>query len=363
MLFTQPQTELSSKIHERIYALGRKIVPFEISTAEIVDKEMLDGLRQVYDFTIELLTDMFKDPMKYKLGEKRARIRNGKQTFEVETTPELFIYWTILGYPYHSASNGRGYEWIINRTELTKPQLPHFEEHKYVLDMLSHMGISYNDENGVRVITSNKYPLLPKYLHMFGEACNKRKVYICDYVMSCDFRVFNKRYVKIVDDTMRIFSDNDREIAYAVHNHLAAKKIKPTLKGFRVVEYKYRDKPLLEICGDFPLNFIIALGKNTENQQYKTLITEIEKLPNKDELLTYIAENIGICNKCSHNYPNGKPNPCFREMEFFGKKQKLCGFNLNKAKNKNRANGYTERDVDLLKQIIDLRISTIDLMA
>ena len=184
MMFNKNQTEFPSKIHEVIWDIGCRVMPFEISTAEITDPEMLEGLRQIYDLAQQLYVDMYNNPEKYI-------------SLEIDNT------WTASDYVAEHLKNP-----VIDRA---------------------------------------KYPLYEKYFRLFEAASIKRKVYINEYLCCLNFRVLGKRVSKKIEDTVRPMSDINKAFALGLHNYMLAKGIKPRLHAYCNMRYQLNGKDVLQI--------------------------------------------------------------------------------------------------------------------
>ena len=66
MIFNVNQTEFSNKFQKDIWELGKTVLPLEITLAGIDDSEMREGCTQIYNFSQELLEDMYNNPEKYE---------------------------------------------------------------------------------------------------------------------------------------------------------------------------------------------------------------------------------------------------------------------------------------------------------
>jgi len=307
MLFDGKQTEFQSEVHKIIWAMGRRIVPFEISTAEITDSELLEGLRQVYDFTVELFSDMYVNPDKYEL-----------------TTKNIGFFHEHLFKLLKQNKVKEANEWVAEKT--------------------------------------SKYPLFLKYFAMCVEASQRRPQNSLAYVMYCDFRIFNKRINLKIDDLARALPDREAAIILGMHNYLLQLGAKPYPRVSYVnIQYECKKNyfATMLIGNSTPLGVYVSLGKKDDDEQYKFIIAEIEKLANKEELLEFLARSIKCCTYCC---TSARDKSCGKAKwaDFFGERRLLCGFEL-KVPNKGKI--IDARDIELLKLILDLRIKAIDLLS
>ena len=181
MHFDVNQAEFPSEIHQAVWAVGKSVIPFEISTAEITDQDLMEGLAQVYRFSLDLYTDMYRNPEKYELLYGRnCMISTGN------VTAFHRMLYTLI---HTDKATLKENDWEV---QIQKAEV------KHQLDLLLPMGIVYESRDEVLTIKSEKYPLLLKYFYLCYEASQKRKVNCLSYIVSCDFRIFNKRLFKRV---------------------------------------------------------------------------------------------------------------------------------------------------------------------
>jgi len=71
MQFDPNQTDFPSPRHRAIWDEGRRIVPLEVSLADIEDTEMLEGCTQIFSWTQECFAALYADP--YRFAGKTPR--------------------------------------------------------------------------------------------------------------------------------------------------------------------------------------------------------------------------------------------------------------------------------------------------
>jgi hypothetical protein len=343
MIFNKNQSEFESNIHKAVWAAGKSVVPFELSTAEITDPGLLEGLRQVYDFTLDILSDMYNAPDKYELqyGEN-CLSGNG----------------SVTSFHSYLCSMAEKVQLIDNYWSVDSDQIKNY--HK--LDLLSSMGITYKNNGNETKIISEKYPLFLKYYYLCYEASLRRKVNCFNYVMSCDFRIFNKKFGRKLNDTLIVLSDRDKAYALELHNYLLSRGIKnKPCQYYNRITYEYKNQFVMniEILGSTYLFFQVSLGKNINDPAYGFIVNEIEKESDKEELQKYIAENITCCNMCFAHKTLKKR--CGRWADIFGRRRLLCfEFCLSNKKKSERNIIYSDYDIRMLKRFLDMRIKAID---
>jgi len=308
MIFDPNQTEFPSKHHERVWTYGRKIVPFEISTAEITDKEMLEGLRQIYDFTAESYKHVYENLDKYLDVIKSRSFPHTAAITEYKIT-----YFHIFG---------------------TTPE--------------------FSSTNWPFQVDENKYPLFAKYNALFYTACKKRKVYVDQYISYCNFKVFNKRLSMKIEDTIRPFPEKDKAFALELHNYLAAKGIKPRLFAYGDMLYEYNKHDVFSIQAAAYFDVTVYMRKT-----YTAVLGIIQSLPNKSDLLKYITDNMRYCKSCAS--PDTQKNKCIDRLKRIssGEQNVICQYELRIRGNREKSSYSFEKELGMIKQILDLHLSQI----
>jgi len=358
MFFDLNQTKFKSELHRIIWTMGRQVVPFEISTAEITDNEMLEGLKQVYDFAVEHYLNVFANPDVYlNIIDRMNAYLNSVYKEIIENKVERMLnYFNYL--PANKAIQTEG-EWVIKTAAENDETLE-------MLDLLAPMGIRYeikedlnllNKQPRTLIIKNVKYPLFIKYLSLFHTANSKNKVYASSYITFCDFRVFNKRYSKTVEETMRLIPANERKFVTHFYDFFMSINAKPKPRAdiHNEFTFKYKKQSVLTIKDDGSMN--IHLGQHPKNDSADYFFNAIENLPNKDEFKAFIVENNRHCKGCkgkSFEKCSGR-----HETNLPDKHRYLClhTFRINKA---TREKYDYDLYAKMLKQVLDLRIESID---
>ena len=60
MIFDPNQTRFDNEPQHEIWQHGIHLVPLSVSLADVVDEQIREGCRQVYDCTMEILEDMYE---------------------------------------------------------------------------------------------------------------------------------------------------------------------------------------------------------------------------------------------------------------------------------------------------------------
>lgn len=88
------------------------------------------------------------------------------------------------------------------------------------------------------------------------------------------------------------------------------------------------------------------------NDRVNDFLNEIKNHEHAEELSAFFLKNIKYCNWCRKNLKN---SPCCGVWwDIFGHRRKLCHAAVINAKN------ISSQDVQIIKQLIDIRIKIID---
>jgi len=360
MFFDLNQTEFKSELHRIIWAMGRQVVPFEISTAEITDNEMLEGLRQIYDFTNEHYKNVYDIPYVYL--DIINRMNNGLNSIykEIDSNKvERMLGFSSFLNVWKTKVNLED-ERVLVTTVTSNEQLE-------MLDLFAPMGIKYEICGDLNLLSKQprtlriqnvKYPLFMKHIVHFNKISAMKKVYADFYVTKCDFRVLNKRYSKTVEEIMRLIPAGEREIVTHFYDFLISIGAKPKAiaDARNHFTFKCKKQNVLTVYEDGSMN--IHLGQHPKNDSADYFFNAIESLPNKEEFKAFIVENNKHCKGCK-----GKKffAECSgrHETNLPDKHQYVClhRFSINNVmREKYDCNFY----VKMLKQVLDLRIESID---
>ena len=347
MEFDKNQTIFESADQKKIWKVGRKILPFDITSVYITDPEMLEGCKQIYEFTMEWYGNMFANPEIYKTN------RNCYLSSE--------HFWHLIRTNANVSMSGN--DWVVKdkNNHITAPSF--FS----VYDPLVRHGLTYEiiDKN-TAVFRNEKYPLLLKYYKMFIEKCAKHPTGGYTFVYFCDFRIFKKGYKISLEDATLYRSDKDRNTFSLLENYLKERGCNFSVDNFLCINVTYKNENIMGI-GIFPYKaegdlsrVMINLNNKTNNGIDEYIIKRIEESPDKDEMINFIQRNINCCNACGGKKHYTKR--CGRWTDVFGRRLMLCGYYLAKRIKKNiETIEYTDYDMEMFKRVIEMRIDKIDI--
>ena len=329
MIFDPNQTEFADDCQRKVWQYGINIVPPEVSLADIEDEETREGCMQIYNYTMEVLESVWNHPEDYEKVEEWA-----------ERWPALY---TVDGFRWLFGFNKTVAKKCKDAFALFKHKLPE-------------LGFIYDEEkNG---LTNTRYPLLCEYMERFLALYKKKKQNMGDYPERCDFRLFAKRVKYTFDDLIRPLSDAKRTRFLELREYALAKGMKQK----NCSRYTYKDNIALELGvlsrHDHLPRITIPYGLK-DASGFERFLVVAENHADADMLVNYIRHNIFVCDGC-------KENTASRLKE---KDKKICGYywvNIRDAKRLSchasaiKTDNPNDEDIQMLKYIIDIRISQID---
>jgi hypothetical protein len=338
--FDVNQTEFPNERSKEIWYLGKNIVPLEISLRDLTDIEMRKGCTQIYQFTREIFSDMYIKHEQYP-----------SQNFDL-----LFNRFIKFG----AKIDQGGFNWIVP-IEVYKKYMKQFDDLETILKKF---GFKTSGIGNNIILSNEKYPLFLKYWYPFFELCQKRGV----SVLSCDFRVFGKKYRLTFDDLLRTQTEKDQAYFIELQEYAIKKGARlDTHNQYRRFTYIYKKEYVL-IFGD-PCTLIVPYNNQYSRKRdswvsFDLFMAEIEKQPDKNELIKYVQNEICICNACSGRKvgPKKIDERCGHLLDINGVKRMAaaCHPEIGKRKEKKGEMKYTDYDIKMLKRMIDIRIVQIN---
>jgi len=338
MTFDPNQTEFTNDYQHTAWKIGIQIVPPQVSLAGVGDEETRGGCMQIYNCAMEMLTDM------YNYTENHA----GKQ----------------IGY------NTTYLVWLLNGVE-SAPFKRDIDAYAYFLKHIAMYGFEYDEELNIWV--NDRYPLFCTYFIKFADLYKQRKKNMGGDVERLDFRLFAKRTVLTFDDLLRPLPTTEKAYFTELREYAMLKGMKEEKVGTGIFRYVYKKQRSLELR-TMPTIVSVPCGlsqgndgssKVTKHSSFEWFLEAAEKQPNADELVKYILDNFRFCDGCAANTAS-------RAKE---KERKKCGYYTVKIREKTRLacvnTGITmhqyskprainEKDVPMLKGMMDIRIAQID---
>ena len=330
MLFNPNQTEFANDVHRKVWQYGINIVPPEVSLADVDDKETRDGCTQIYNYTMEILQNMWNKPDQYK---------------DEEGWPDLYT----VG----------GFRWLmgVNKT-VSKKCKESFALFKLRLPSL---GFKYNEEKNEW--TNDRYPLFCEYMARFLALYKKRKQNMGDYPKRCDFRLFAKRVKLSIDDLLRPLPDTKRAWILALREYVMANGAKEQRDEWGHFRYYYRGVQAFNLYNSSHFSVPYWLK---DNPGFEGFLAIAENQPDADILVEYIQSNLKLCDGCAANVAS-------RAKE---KEKKKCGYywvDVRSARllscisscvstgyNSMSQGDFNDEDATMPKRLFDIRVQQIE---
>ncbi len=341
MIFNKNQTVFKDCIQTKVWEIGTKLLPLDITLPYVPD-EYKSACKDFYNFTYNLLTDMYENPDNFGfiIDSNKADYENQKQ---VE-----FYFWFIGG--------------LINLVG-NKYEMPSDKFNKLIkkfnpisMEMLKSHGFIFEDNGSSVIISNNIYPdmfIASKGAIEAGYA--NYKVNRDYFMMYCDFRAFSN-YKRNNEDLHLVFSDNTRKIAEQIHTYNVNKKImSQKCNYFYRVEYKQKGK-IVYISNIAPKNKLrIYIGfAEINGEAYKMIEEEISNYDDYDEFAEYCRNNLKKCTNCT---PNCQKRSITTEI--LGKKTFMCQPYIRICYPKEQDLKHIFRLIDLRSMVIKAGISEV----
>ena len=328
MIFDVNQTEFPSKSHKEVWQIGKAVLPLKVTLFGIDDPETREGCTQIYNWTQDYLEALYNNPEQFE-G------RNPSGMFHLL---DDFMENAII------ADEGI----IIQTKRHEKPKYPH----KAYLDDFAQAGLRLENREDTNYLICEKYPLFGKYLKLFYDAANNYKQRTQNLMLN-DFRVFTKPYKRTFDDLLRTLSDKNKVYFTEMHEYAIKKRAKlDSAKYCDTYSYLYKNNSVLSLDQRACILVPYSLKGNAGNA-LESLLSEIKKHADKDEIIAYIQKEIVLCVSCANTSCNG------RRVEVEGKSRLICVCD-SIGKMRKPTQNYTDDDILLLKRILDIRFAQID---
>ena len=281
MIFDRNTTEFPTMIHRDIYMKALRLIPPEVSLAELekTDPIMAASGREFYNFMLELYGDMYCNPEAYgmtpgvyeafaagrKWGNIRLRLKDSCDHYDLSgaqiSSYENFIREIAL---YCNISDGCCYltyddfEKVKDLKRITAVKGQHLLlPIETVMKNLERVGLYFCD-NGKRIqVISEIYPNMflsaSALKHAVEDTINtpvskKLKYFFGEYIDTLEFRLLQGIYYPNFEDQIRSLSDKDREAVIALDALTKEYKLRPNYKASLLgYEYKYKGKPMLGV--------------------------------------------------------------------------------------------------------------------
>ena len=390
MKFDRNVTVFPTLLHREIYMKALRLVPPEVSLAELekTDPIMAASGREFYNFMLELYSDMYCNPDAYGMTPGayedfaagrhysfiRLRVKNTGNFYDLSgaqiSSYENFIREIAL---YCNISDGCCYltyddfEKVKDLKRITAVKGQHLLlPIETVMKNLERVGLYFCD-NGKRIqVISEIYPNMflsaSALKHAVEDTINnpvskKLKYFFGEYIDTLEFRLLQGIYYPNFEDQIRSLSDKDREAVIALDALTKEYKLRPNYKasqnGF---EYKYKGQYVMGVwtngCFAEPnskhsswIRYVRCRIAGPVNSSY---LENVEKFG--DDFKKYFMRHLNLCSGCTPWHLADTSAVRY----IFGRKVRFCSDNIAAV-----FAGFTMDDLPYIKRFIELRIDQI----
>ncbi|MCL2545729.1 MAG: hypothetical protein FWE06_00855 [Oscillospiraceae bacterium] len=173
------------------------------------------------------------------------------------------------------------------------------------------------------------------------------------------------------DDLLIPLSDAERAYFIELHEYAIAKGMKikiekPTASPI-YVRYTYKKLYSLVLCTN-PTRISIPYGLKDTPNNFERFLEIVEEQADSDSLIEYIQDNIAICDGCAANVASrerdkkkGIKKSCgYYWIDIRGVKRLSCIASSISKYRYGKDTIYNDKDIEMLKRLIDIRIMQID---
>ena len=392
MQFDRNVTEFPTMLHRDLYMRALRLVPPDVSLAEIekTDPEMAASGREYYQFMLELLGDMYCNPELYgmtpgayedfaagrKYGYIRLRVKETGDYYDLAGAQISSYLRFIQEIALHcSITDGQCYLTYddFEKVKDLKRVTPVKGQHllisiETVMRTLERSGLHYRDCGDRIQVVSEKYPNLFLSASALAKAVEetilhpvskKLKYYFGEYIDTLEFRLLQGIYYPDFEDHIRSLSDQNRELVKALDAMAKEMGLRPNYKepkyGF---EYKYKGKDVMIVWTDNDAWFTEP-GSKQKNWKRHVFVrifgpvnsSYLENVENNGEdFKEYFMKHLNLCSGCTPYHL--ADTSAIRYI--FGRKVRFCSADIG-----GNIHGISEGDLPYIKQYIELRIKEI----
>jgi hypothetical protein len=325
MQFDVNQTTFISPYQRDVWSAAIHVVPLDISLAKIADRDTRNGCTQVYYATMELLTDMYRNPQDY------------------QSIPPIFYLERFLG--WHRYGERQVPVNVRKRQGM----------YELILDRMKRFGFSLDGET----LINTRYPLFTTYWELLAKSCSFNSG-----MHLCDFRLLVKPYKRTTDDLLRSLPDTYKLYWRELYEYAVRKGAKLESRKDHMFRFVYKKRFVLTLTNTPPnveIPYNLGGGWNDKVPADLTLFLDIARnQPDADKLIDYIQDNFCVCNMC--NGIKSVARRCTNWVDIDGKRRltAICHLVIGRVKHGPRREPYTAWDVTMLKRMMDLRFLQID---
>ena len=388
MKFDRNVTVFPTLLHREIYMKALRLVPVEVSLAEIekTDPEMAASGREFYNFMLDLYGDMYCNPEAYgmtpgvyeafaqyrKWRYMRLRVKEFHDNMEISgVTISSYVKFINEIALYCCITDGKcylSYDDYKKVKDLKRVTFVHSQHLllpiEYIMLALQRVELYFRDDGEKIQVISEKYPNMflsaSALRHAVEDTINnpvskKLKYFFGEYIDTLEFRLLEGIYYPDFEDQIRSLPDKDREAVIALDALTKEYKLRANYKN-NICEYKYKGAAALTIWanGFFTepnnkhsawIRYVRARIWGPVNSSY---LENVEKLG--DDFKKFFMRHLNLCSGCTPWHLADTSAVRY----IFGRKVRFCSDDIAAV-----FAGFTMDDLPYIKRFIELRIDQI----
>jgi hypothetical protein len=169
-----------------------------------------------------------------------------------------------------------------------------------------------------------------------------------------------------IDDLLCTKTGRDKKYFTELHEYAISKGTKlETHNQYRRFRYIYKKEYVLVLDPYISVQYNNQYSRKRDSWvSFNLFMDEIEKQPDKDELIKYVQKEICVCHSCSNRKvgPKNENERCGHWLDIYGVKRyaAACHPEISKVHIPKELQIYTDYDIQMLKRMMDIRIEQIN---
>ena len=334
MIFDKNHRVFADCVMEKIWELGTRLLPLDLTLPYVPD-ELKTACADYYNFTYNLLADMYENPDSFGFVIDLAKNDHSNKG-QVE-----FYFWFLGGHKEFRGNRqvlpSAAFHKLYNKFNPTS--MKRLEKHGFV----------FEEANGEVIIQNTIYPEMLIGADAIGRAgYDNYKVNRDYFMMYCDFRAFAK-YGRTYEDLHRNFGDTNLEAAQRIHEYCVSLKVMPQkCYYFYRAEYKHKGKMvyLSNISAQNKLLIYIGFAE-IGGDGYRMIEQTVRQYEDFEEFADFCRRSFKKCSNCYEGCEKKH-----RSTDIFGKCTQICQPYF-------RIRDPREEDLRHIQRLIDLRVMLI----
>lgn len=327
--------KFKNPLHNSLWHVYISKFPLERTTVWIKDGLLLESCRQLYHYVTDAYDDILENSQEYGIIPDECENWSEKTDFHINIliNPLRRSYGSFLDIAFiresdHLRIHTQNYDKLLkdvknkkyNKTKIfTEDDI--FEK---LLKTLSRRGMIIERNETETIIRNNKYPQMFLAADLLFQADLKyynRTKRTPQFFTLMDFREIHEDKRKWdVEDIICGLPDDQKEFVYKFIEYVAQKvRIGKSCEiwYYRIAEFTYKRKLLFIIRWGKSNAFDIGISfPDPNSEEYHRLESEINILPNSEEIKDYCRKNLKRCRFCGPNCV--KQNAYKKDWLFFG---------------------------------------------